>query len=339
VSGHLEEGLAPVPLVLLTGFLGAGKTTILNRVLAFERHRRLGVIVNELGRIDIDGKLLKARSGDVIELVGGCVCHQVRTQEELWSAVAETIDRARPDVILLETTGIAEPEPILEAFEALPAAERRVFPSAVITVVDSEAALEQLDRHGEARRQVRAADGLLLTKLDLVGADQLLAVHRTLERMNPGAERASFPATDEGTGELVSWLLAVRRAPAPADAAGGAAVAGDPHHHHPHHHDHGQLVAVGYTDEAPLLAEPLLGFCRRLGPALVRAKGWVHVAGETRRGFLERAGHQLALRFEEPWPPGPRRTELVFIGEGLDAGAVRRQLWSCRVNGPTEGVE
>jgi G3E family GTPase len=319
--------LSPVPLVLLTGFLGAGKTTVLNRVLGFEHHRRIGVIVNELGRIDIDGKLLKARSGDVIELVGGCVCHQVRTQEELWSAIDETLDRARPEVIVLETTGIAEPDAILDALADVPEEKRRIYASGVVTVFDADAGLDQLDAHSEARLQVKAADRLLVSKLDLVPAEQLVAVHRTLARLNPRAERASFPRTAEGTGELVPWLLDLRAARPERGRPAGAG----PGHGHDQAHPHGQLAAIGFADEAPLLAEPLLELLGRLGPALVRAKGFVHVAGEERRGFVERAGNVLELRFEAPWPPGPRRTELVLIGEGLDPGALRRQIWSCRV--------
>ena len=84
------------PLVLLTGFLGAGKTTTLNRVLGHQHRLRIGVIINELGRIDIDTRLIKSRSGDVMELAGGCVCHEVRVQSELWAAIAEVERRSRP---------------------------------------------------------------------------------------------------------------------------------------------------------------------------------------------------------------------------------------------------
>jgi len=107
--------VAPVPFVILTGFLGAGKTTLLNRVLGAEHHRKIAVIVNELGRIDIDAGLIRARSSDVMELSGGCVCHQLGVQRELWSALDEIILRARPDAVILETSGIAEPAEIARA--------------------------------------------------------------------------------------------------------------------------------------------------------------------------------------------------------------------------------
>jgi G3E family GTPase len=95
-------------------------------------------------------------------------------------------------------------------------------------------------------------------------------------------------------------------------------------------HAHGQLAAVAFTDDEPLLAEPLMRIVEGLGAALVRAKGFVSLAGEPRRAFLERAGARTALRLEEPWGERARRTELVLIGEGLDGDALRRQLWACR---------
>ena len=306
------------PLVILTGFLGAGKTTALNRVLGTQHHRRVGVIINELGRIDIDTRLVKSRAGDVMELAGGCVCHEVRVQSELWAAIAEVARRGRPDVVVLETTGIAEPWSILDGLDAL-GDEAPAVPAAVVCVVDAEAGAGQLARHEEARAQVEAADRVLLTKLDLAPAEAVVALHREIARRNPAAERASFPPGDDATAEMVSWLLDARR----------TTPASRPRHAHAPH-AHGQLAAVAYTDTAPLLAEPLLAVVDRLGPALVRAKGFVHVAGDERRGFLERAGLRTELRFGEPWGGTSRSTELVFIGEGLDAGTIRRQIWACR---------
>jgi G3E family GTPase len=309
------EVAAKPPLVLLTGFLGAGKTTALNRVLGAQHHRRVGVIINELGRIDIDTRLIKSRSGDVLELAGGCVCHEVRVQSELWAAIEEVVRRARPEVIVLETTGIAEPWSILDGLDGLGAAAPAVA-AGVVCVVDAEAGGGQLERHEEARAQVEAADRILLTKLDLAAPEAVVALHRELGRRNPSAERASFPQTDEATAELCPWLLEAR-------ASGRGRPAHPPHRH-------GQLAAVAYRDPAPLLAEPLMAVIERLGSALVRAKGFVHLAGEARRGFLERAGLHTELRFAQPWGGDPPVTEIVLIGEGLDAGAIRRQLWACR---------
>jgi G3E family GTPase len=309
----------PPPLLILTGFLGAGKTTTLNRVLTRQHRRRIGVIVNELGRIDIDTRLIKARAGDVMELAGGCVCHEVRVQSELWAAIDEVARRSRAELILLETTGIAEPWSIVDGLEALPAGRAPAVAAGVICVVDAEAGAAQLERHEEARAQVEAADRILLTKLDLATGEQVVTVHRALARRNPTAERASFPDTEEGAAALVPWLLDAR--------ARARAARGDSH---AHPHAHGQLTAVAFAAEEPMLAELLMDVVERLGPALVRAKGFVSLAGEARRAFLERAGARTSLRLDAAWGDDPRRTELVLIGEGLDADALRRQLWSCR---------
>jgi G3E family GTPase len=303
---------------VLTGFLGAGKTTTLNRVLTRQHRRRIGVIVNELGRIDIDTRLIKARSGDVMELAGGCVCHEVRVQSELWAAIDEVVKRSGAELVLLETTGIAEPWSIVDGLESLPPGEAPAVAAGVICVVDAEAGGAQLERHEEARAQVEAADRILLTKLDLAAPDAVVALHRELARRNPTAERASFPDTEEGAAELVPWLLDARPRGRAPRAVGHAP------------HAHSQLAAVTFADDAPLLAEPVLDVVERLGPSLVRAKGFVHVAGEPRRAFLERAGARTSLRFGEPWGDAAPRTEIVLIGEGLDAAALRRQLWACR---------
>jgi G3E family GTPase len=308
------------PLILLTGFLGAGKTTTINRVLARQHHRRVGVIINELGRIDIDTRLIKSRSGDVMELAGGCVCHEVRVQSELWAAIAEVNRRSQPELILLETTGIAEPWSILDGLEGL-GDDAPALAAGVVCVVDAEAGAAQLARHEEARAQVEAADRILLTKLDLAPADAVVALHKDLARRNAEAERASFPDTEAGHAALVPWLLdggARGRARAPERA---------------HAHAHSQLAAVAFGDAGALLAEPMLAVVDGLGAALVRAKGFVHIAGDPRRGFLERAGTRTSLSFGEPWGDDPPRTDLVLIGEGLDAAALQRQLWACRAAG------
>jgi G3E family GTPase len=356
---------APVPFVILTGFLGAGKTTLLNRVLGAEHHRKIAVIVNELGRIDIDAGLIRARSSDVMELSGGCVCHQIGVQRELWSALDEIILRSRPDAVILETSGVAEPAEIARGLELWkteslrgrreadevddggqaddeagwpddePGGEglRHLRLAAVVAVVDAQAGAAQIERHGEARAQVLAADQIILSKTELVPAAALGELHGLLAGLNPRAERSAFPAGAEGTALLAPWLL---RLTEQVHSEPDAQVARRPDRPHGHPHGHGQqLAAASYVDEAPLVAEALLLACRGLGERLVRAKGWVHVAGESRRGFLEVAGLDTELRFEEAWRPDEKRmTRLVLIGDGLDEETVLRQLWACRAQQP-----
>jgi G3E family GTPase len=345
-----------VPLVILSGFLGAGKTTVLNRVLGAEHHRRVAVLVNELGRIDIDAGLIRSRAGDVLELSGGCVCHQIGVQRELWSALGDIVRRSRPDIVVLETSGIAEPDAILEGLAALrgragrdrdrdgevddhdddaapPVEDPPVRASAVVTIVDAEAGARQLERHEEARAQVRAADRILLSKLDLVVAstsrDPATVVgelHGRLHELNPHAERSAFPEGATGTASLVSWLLS----PGTRDGEVAGSRRRGPTAPHGHRHHARQLTATSFVDDAPLVAEGLLLLCASLGDRLIRAKGHIHLSGEPRRAFLERAGAHTRLELGAPWGDETPRTRLVLIGEELDDAALQRQLWACR---------
>lgn len=314
-----------VPFSILTGFLGAGKTTTLNRILSAPQDRRVAVLVNELGRISIDSRLILSHGGDVLELAGGCVCCKINVKNDLWDGIADVIRRSEPDHVVLETTGIAEPPAIVEGLARLPEAARdRVELAGIICVVDAQAGAAQIDRREEARVQVECADRVLLSKLDVADAGTVHALHRRLAALNPGAEVASFPPGSEGVVTLSHWLLERR------DPQGRAAP-----HEHAHAHRQGQLVAASFTATEPLLAEPLMAVIGRLGDSLLRAKGFVHIADEPRRGFLERAGINTSLSFGEPWGSETPRTELVLIGEELDEAALRRQLWACRVGAPS----
>jgi G3E family GTPase len=144
------------------------------------------------------------------------------------------------------------------------------------------------------------------------------ALHARLHEMNPDAELASFPATDDGTVALTHWVLGHRDRTRRAQAR---CV---------HAHSDGQLVAASFVDDAPLLAGPVMALIDALGDNLLRAKGFLYLAGERRRAFIEVAGVRRSLRFDGDWGSEPRRTELILIGENLDEAALRRQLWACR---------
>jgi G3E family GTPase len=306
---------------ILTGWLGAGKTSTLNRMLAAPHGRRIAVLVNELGRIAIDTRLIVGRGGDVLELAGGCICCKVDLKSDLWDGIDEVIARSRPHHVVLETTGIAEPAAILANLDRVRAfAEERATVAGVVCVVDAEAAVPTLERRDEAREQVITADRLLLTKLDLAPAATVEATHARLAELNPHAERASFPADVTGSLALTSWLLETRALVGTGDRA----------HHHAH--VHGQLTSVVFVDRAPLVGAQVEAVALALGDRLVRAKGFVHLAGEARRGFLEKAGLRTALRLGEPWGDDAPGTELVLIGD-LDEAAVQRALWACRSAG------
>jgi G3E family GTPase len=322
-----------VPFTILTGWLGAGKTTALNRMLAASHGKRIAVLVNELGRISIDTQLIIGRGGDVLELAGGCVCCKVDIKNDLWDGIGDIVARSSPDCVVLETTGIAEPAAILEGLFRVPEAVRdRIQPAGVICVIDAEAGAAALESRDEAREQAISADRVMLAKLDVATGEAVRASHAILDAIAPHAERAAFPADDAGARAMTAWVIEPRKLRAWTEHRRGHdhADAGD--HHHGHHHPN-QIVAVTFSDDAPLIGERVLAVLAALGVRLLRAKGFVHLAGDPRRGFVERAGIRTELRHDGDWGTGPRRTELVLIGDDLDEAAVHRALWACRSAG------
>jgi G3E family GTPase len=322
-----------VPFTILTGWLGAGKTTALNRMLAAQHGKRIAVLVNELGRISIDTQLIIGRGGDVLELAGGCVCCKVDIKNDLWDGIGDIVARSSPDAVVLETTGIAEPAAILDGLVRVPDAVRdRILPAGVICVVDAEAGGAALERRDEAREQAASADRVMLAKLDVAAPDAVRATHAALDAIAPHAERAAFPTDDAGARAMTAWVIEPRKLRAWTERARA-------HDHEGHdddhaHHHRNQLIAVTFTDDAPLIGERVLACIEALGDRLIRAKGFVHLAGDDRRGFLERAGIRTELRHAGDWGDAPRRTELVLIGDGLDEAAIHRALWACRAMGP-----
>jgi G3E family GTPase len=324
---------ARVPFTILTGWLGAGKTTALNRMLAAQHGKRIAVLVNELGRISIDTQLIIGRGGDVLELAGGCVCCKVDIKNDLWDGIGDIIARSSPDCVVLETTGIAEPAAILEGLVRVPDAVRdRVQPAGVICVVDAEAGAAALETRDEAREQAISADRIMLAKLDVAAGDAVRRTHAMLDSLAPHAERAAFPAGDAGGRAMTAWVTEPRKLRAWTEHRHGHDHGADPDHRHGHHHPN-QIVAVSFCDDAPLLGDRVLAFLEALGAPLLRAKGFVHLAGEPRRGFVERAGIRTELRLDSEWGAAARRSELVLIGDDLDEAAIHRGLWACRAAG------
>jgi G3E family GTPase len=314
-----------VPFTILTGWLGAGKTTALNRMLGAGHGRRIAVLVNELGRIAIDGRLILGQGGDVLELAGGCVCCKVDTKNDLWDGIADVIARSRPEHVVLETTGIAEPAAILDTLASGPLAapaRDKVEPVGVVCVVDGEAGAATIARRDEAREQLAVADRVLLSKLDVAGAEQVRAVHAAIAEHAPHAERAAFPADDAGALAMTAWILERR-----AVRAGRAVRPRRAHDHGRGHHHDGQLAAIAFADDGAFVVDAVLDVLRGLGDRLARAKGWVISAADRRAVFVEKAGARLDAT---PAPEAAAaRTELVLIGE-LDEPAVRRALYACR---------
>lgn len=306
----------PVPFFVLTGFLGAGKTTLLNRLLAAPQGRRIAVLVNDVGRINIDRQLITADEGDLIELSGGCVCCKLDLQRDLFTGIDDLVERARPDVVLLETTGIADPGVLMTAFDEVETRRRRVTPSGVVCVIDAEVGLAG-EARPEWRAQVDASDAFVLSKIERTTARELEALHGRLAVLRPTAERAAFPPGEPATRSVAEFLLTPRH---------GAKRS--------HHHAHPQLTVHALSEPGRFLGPALLALVESFGPELLRVKGHAQLADGS-WAYLERAGRTTSLTASPP-PTSPR-TELVFIFEDDAApteDALRRQLWALVVSPP-----
>jgi len=328
--------MARAPVSVVTGFLGSGKTTLLNRLLREPEMRGAAVIVNEFGEIGIDHLLVEAAIEDAVLLRSGCICCTVRGDlvDTLGSLEERRAGGALPgfDRVLVETTGLADPAPILQTLMSDPTLVPRYRLGAVIATVDAVNAAGQLAAFGEAAKQVAVADRLALTKTDLVDAAAVEAVVARLRALNPTAPLARLP------GETVAPAALFPTTPfdpssKPPDVQRWLAA---PESGHEHAHDHQSRHDAAIRSFCITLDDPvpwqafkawLESVASLRGSDLLRLKGLVNVAGESR----PIAVHGVQHVFHPPtrlaaWPDADRRTRLVFITRNIDAAPLGAAL-------------
>jgi G3E family GTPase len=295
-----------LPTTLLTGFLGSGKTTLLRRALVSPELADTAVIINEIGEIAIDHHLVDFVEGNVLELPGGCLCCAVR--EDLARTLRSLLERRdageirRFRRIIIETTGLADPAPILFTLGTDPMLDHRLRLAAVVTLVDAVQGAETLDRFAEAARQAALADMLVITKTDLAPLGPGLV--RRLDLINDRAERVLAADMPDAGAVLFG---AARRATAPVMPA-------EPVASHTHGIDAFGMVLDGDISRLDF-ARALGGLARERGTDLLRVKGIVRFADRPERpAVVQAAQHALfAPEWLDDWPDEDRRSRLVFV--------------------------
>jgi G3E family GTPase len=295
-----------LPTTVLTGFLGSGKTTLLRRALVSPTLADTAVIINELGEIAIDHHLVDFVEGDVLELPGGCLCCAVR--EDLARTLRNLLERRdagelrRFRRIVVETTGLADPAPILFTLGADPILDHSLHLARVVTLVDAVNGVASLDRFAEAGRQAALADTLVITKTDLtpLGPDLV----RRLDALNDRADRILAAEAEEAGTVLFGGS---RRSAAPVMPAEPVAA-------HTHGIDAFGVILQGEFSRLDF-ARALGGLARERGTDLLRVKGIVRFVDRPERpAVVQAAQHAMfAPEWLEDWPDEDRRSRLVFI--------------------------
>jgi G3E family GTPase len=337
VDGPRDALAGRLPVTLVTGFLGAGKTTLVARLVRHQDMRRVAVVINEVGEIGIDHDIVAMASENVALLANGCICCSVRT--DLQDILRELFGQRRAgaiadfDRVVIETTGLADPAPVIQTLSSDTMLATHYRLDGVVTLVDAVNGALQLERQPEAVKQVALADRVFVTKSDIATPQQVDALLAAIEALNPGARTSLLVHGAIEPKELANLGLASARAGAQTlsflgEPLEGEGAAGEKTLRRTPAHD-SAIRTLSLRFERPFTwnafsaALELLANLR--GPDLLRMKGIVNVEGKP--VVVQGVQHV----FHEPveldrWPSADEGTRLVFITRNIDAAMIRNLL-------------
>jgi G3E family GTPase len=308
-----------VPVTILTGFLGAGKTTLLNRILTAEHGRRVAVIVNEFGEVGIDHHLLISSEQEIVEMSNGCICCTVRG--DLLRSLFQLLEhRSKFDTLMIETTGLADPAPVVQTFFVDERIKSEFQLNGVVTVVDSKHISQQIDHSTEAREQIAFADLVLLNKLDLISPEDLQELEYKIKNLN----RAARIYQTRNSEVEISKVLDLQSLDIEAKAQDH-----DDEHKHTEDISTVSIVTPGDLDGVKL-SQWFRKLLAQFGPNIMRMKGILNLRNDPDQFVFQGVHLLFEGRPGRAWAEGEERTNrLVFIGRELDGEKITNGFQAC----------
>jgi G3E family GTPase len=312
-----------IPVTVLTGYLGAGKTTLLNRILSEEHGQKVAVIINEFGEIGIDNQLVIDTDEEIFEMNNGCICCTVRG--DLIRIISKLVQRRDQfDRLVIETTGLADPAPIIQTFFVDEDVQNMTYLDAVVTVVDAKHISQHWDAD-EAVEQIAFADRILLNKVDLISPTELDVLENRIRQMNA---MAKIYRTQNSDVDLAS-ILGVNAFDLDRALEIDPGFLGEEAHVHDETVGSISLVADGSIDVAKLNVW-ISALLKNQGPDIFRMKGILNITENDCRYVFQGVHMIFDGRLDRPWQANEtRQNQLVLIGRNLDEQSLRAAFMAC----------